>query len=96
MARCRISKLGVVSTEGVLHELAEGVFLWKTIHFYCSLDGKVQVIRAGCCFNRVCSITACEKVASDLGLGGGFPQVLWFPPPVTTGKHDFAKICQKK
>ena len=28
---------------------------------------------------------ACCKVASDLGLGGGFPRVLWFPPPGTTG-----------
>ena len=28
---------------------------------------------------------ACEKVAGDLGLGGGFCQVLQFPPPITTG-----------
>ena len=27
---------------------------------------------------------ACEKVASDLGLGGGFCQVLRFHPPHTT------------
>ena len=27
---------------------------------------------------------ACEKVASDLGLGGGFRRVLRFPPPHTT------------
>ena len=27
----------------------------------------------------------CEKVASDLELGGGFHWVLWFPPPLTTG-----------
>ena len=26
-----------------------------------------------------------EKVACDLGLGGGFRQVLRFPPPLTTG-----------
>ena len=25
---------------------------------------------------------ACEKVASDLGLGGGFRRVLRFPPPI--------------
>ena len=30
-------------------------------------------------------IRACEKVASDLGLGGGFCWVLQFPPPLTTG-----------
>ena len=37
--------------------------------------------------NYVCQITpgACEQVASDLGLGGGFHQVFRFPPPVTTG-----------
>ena len=28
---------------------------------------------------------ACEKVASDLELGGGFRRVLRFPAPVTTG-----------
>ena len=28
---------------------------------------------------------ACEKVASDLGLGGGFRRVLRFRPPYTTG-----------
>ena len=28
---------------------------------------------------------ACEKVASDLGLGGGFRCVLRFPPLLTTG-----------
>ena len=30
---------------------------------------------------------ACEKIPSDLGLGGSFRQVpvLWFPPPVTPG-----------
>ena len=28
---------------------------------------------------------ACEQVASDLGLGGGFRRVLWFPPLLTTG-----------
>ena len=28
---------------------------------------------------------ACEKVASDLGLGGGFLWVLLFHPPLTTG-----------
>ena len=28
---------------------------------------------------------ACEKVASDLGLGGGFRRVLQFPPLLTTG-----------
>ena len=28
---------------------------------------------------------ACEKVASDLGLGDGFRCVLRFPPPVSTG-----------
>ena len=27
---------------------------------------------------------ACEKVATDLGSGGGFRRVLWFPQPVTT------------
>ena len=28
---------------------------------------------------------ACEKVVSDLGLGGGFHRVLRFPPLLTTG-----------
>ena len=28
---------------------------------------------------------ACEKVVSDLRLGGGFRMVLWYPPPVTAG-----------
>ena len=28
---------------------------------------------------------ACEKVASDLGLGGGFRRVQRFPPLLTTG-----------
>ena len=28
---------------------------------------------------------ACEKVASDLGLGGGFRQVIRVPPTVTNG-----------
>ena len=28
---------------------------------------------------------ACEKVASDLGLGGGFRRLLRFPPLLTTG-----------
>ena len=28
---------------------------------------------------------ACEKVANDLGLGGGFRRVLRFPPLLTTG-----------
>ena len=27
----------------------------------------------------------CEKVASDVGLGGGFRRVLWFPELLTTG-----------
>ena len=31
------------------------------------------------------STWVCEKVASVLGLGGGFRQVLWFPPLLTTG-----------
>ena len=33
----------------------------------------------------------CEKVASDLGLGGGFRRVLWFPPLLTTS-HELATI----
>ena len=28
-----------------------------------------------------------EKFASDLGLGGGFHRLLWFPPPLTTGSY---------
>ena len=28
---------------------------------------------------------ACEKVTSDLGLGGGFPRILRFPQLLTTG-----------
>ena len=28
---------------------------------------------------------ACEKVASDLGLGSGFHRIFRFPPPVTNG-----------
>ena len=31
------------------------------------------------------ALRACEKVASDLELGGGFRQVLRFPPLLTTG-----------
>ena len=42
---------------------------------------------------------ACEKVASDLGLGGGFRRVLRFPPLLTTGysqiSHDWHK-CDVK
>ena len=43
------------------------------------------------------STGACEKVASDFGLGGGLGRVLRFPPPVATGfSHDLAAIWQKK
>ena len=42
---------------------------------------------------------ACEKVASDLGLGGGFRRVLWFPPLSTTGfsriSHNWHKCDEK-
>ena len=31
---------------------------------------------------------ACVKVASDLGLGGGFCRLLRFPPPVKTGRSS--------
>ena len=40
----------------------------------CCLSGQVQIL-AG----------ADEKVASDLGLGNGFRQVLQCSPPLTTG-----------
>ena len=30
-------------------------------------------------------IGACEEIASDLGLGGGFRRLLRFSPPVSTG-----------
>ena len=33
----------------------------------------------------ISSAGACEKVANDFGLGGYFCQVLWSPPPFTTG-----------
>ena len=38
---------------------------------------------------------ACEKVASDLGLGGGFRRVLRFPPPHTTGWSQTSHIWHK-
>ena len=38
-------------------------------------------------------IWACEKVASDMGLGSAFCRILRFPPPVS---HDLAEIWQKK
>ena len=43
---------------------------------------------------------ACEKVASDLGLGGGFCRVLRFPPLLTTGwsqiRHNWHKFDEKQ
>ena len=35
------------------------------------------------------------QVASDLGLGGGFRRVLWFPPPNELTSHNIAAIWQK-
>ena len=39
------------------------------------------------CSRHRCLLPAeiCKKVASEFGLGGVFCQVLWFPPPITTG-----------
>ena len=37
-----------------------------------------------------------EKVANDLGLGGGFHWVPWFPPPVTTGYSRFCRNMAEK
>ena len=43
---------------------------------------------------------ACEKVDSDLGLGGGFRRVLRFSPLFTTGKsrisHKWHKCDEKR
>ena len=36
-------------------------------------------------YRRYRALRLCEKVASDLGLSGGFRRVLRFPSPVTTG-----------
>ena len=47
----------------------------------CKLCYTVQTFNS--CTSR--PVGACEKVASDLELGGGFRRVLRFPPPVTTG-----------
>ena len=39
---------------------------------------------------------ACQKIARDLGLGGGFRRVLWFPPTVTTGLPQLScKMTEK-
>ena len=34
---------------------------------------------------------ACEKVANDLELGGGFCWALWFPPPLTNGQSRLTR-----
>ena len=39
---------------------------------------------------------ACEKVASDLGLCGGFRRVLLFPPPITTGLSQLIRNMIEK
>ena len=38
---------------------------------------------------------ACEKVASELGLGGGFRRVLRFPPQLTTGQSRISHNWHK-
>ena len=44
-----------------------------------------KVIEVAGWFQQKDPAWACEKVASDLGLGGGFGQVLRFPALFTTG-----------
>ena len=40
---------------------------------------------------------ACENVASDLELGGGFRRALPIPPPVITGlSHELTALWQKE
>ena len=50
------------------------------------MESSIHILPAG----------ACEKVASDLGLGGGFRRVLRFPPPVTTGSSRLRRIMAEK
>ena len=38
----------------------------------------------------------CEKVASDLGLGGAFHQVLRFPLPLRTGQSQISRKMPEK
>jgi hypothetical protein len=35
------------------------------------------------------------KSVSDLRQVGGFPRVLWFPPPMKTDRHDITEILLK-
>ena len=49
----------------------------------------VNLYHCGCCWK-------CEKVASDLGLEGGFRQALRFPPPNHTGLSRLSHIVAEK
>ena len=50
------------------------------------MESSIHILPAG----------ACGKVASDLGLGGGFRRVLRFPPPVTTGSARLSRTMAEK
>ena len=47
-------------------------------------------------YREIEPLLACQKVASDLGLGGGFHRVLRFPPPITTGVSQISRNMAEK
>ena len=60
-----------------------------TLHHHIRLTDGVYVYRLPSLIISHCGVRiqprSCEKVATDLGLGGVFHRVLWFPLPVTIG-----------
>jgi hypothetical protein len=69
----------------VLHQTLERAsWLWS---YHCECES-----RSG----EVCSIQHYViKFVSDLWQEGGFLQVLWFPPPIKTDRHDITEILLK-
>ena len=44
---------------------------------------------------RCTHTTLCDKVISDLRQVDGLLQVLWFPPPYETDRHDITEMLLK-
>ena len=66
----------------------EGLTSQRINPFFCHSKMFCYFLPTSKTYNRISKGSApgaCEKVASDLGLVGGFLWVHQFPPPVTTG-----------
>ena len=60
------------------------IYFKQDLHPTGLSDGAARLLSPTTAWVRI-PASACEKVASDLGLGGGFHGVLRFPPLLTTG-----------